>query len=173
MLGNYANFPNMIHGLLSFTHRASSRKIQQAVATTFHCLNQEVFRLKDISYSFPANCEVIFEFGIGEDVSFAFLDKTELNKLMTEIENKTLTTLDFFCALQYHVLDSGKHTPLKFDYYFLRFSFAPNFVHFSVFHERGPRRVHVRDLMHFLIKLVKTKLNDQYSIALELATRTV
>ncbi len=75
--------------------------------------------------------------------------------------------MDFLCVLQYHIVnESGKRSPLKFDYYLLRFAFGKNYMEFLVSHERGPQRVHVEDLIDFLTKHVKSELADRFSAVL-------
>lgn len=174
MLGHYENFPRTIHGIARFSYSASPEKVQRAIASAFCQLNREKWRLREIAYS-SSRCEVNFEFGVGEESVFAFLDESELNVLEAEIAKKALVFLDFLCVLQYHVVDeSGKRSPLKFDYYMLRFAFGGNYMEFLVSHERGPQHVHVEDLIDFLMEHIKKELTDRYSVALKLkGTRTV
>lgn len=175
MLGHYENFPKIIHGVARFTHKTSRRKIQKAIVSVFHRLNQERCELKEIVYSSSPSCEVDFEFGIGENSVFTYLDENELSILEAEIAKKTLMFLDFLCVLQYHIVqDSGKRVPLKFDYYMLRFEFDRNYMEFLVSHERGPQHVHVEDLIDFLTRHLERALADRYSTALKLeGTQTV
>lgn len=169
MLGHYENFPRIIHGVARFTYRASRGKVQQAIVSAFYRLNQKGRRLEEVAYSSRAGCVVDFEFGVGEDVTFTFLDKNELGVLEAEIARKTLMFLDFLCVLQYHFVDeSGKRAPLKFDYYLLRFAFGRNYMEFLVSHERGPQRIHVEDLIGFLTAHVERELADRYSVVLKL-----
>ncbi|MFQ6068633.1 MAG: hypothetical protein ACE5KD_03720 [Candidatus Bathyarchaeia archaeon] len=168
MLGRYENFPNIIHGIARFSYRASQKKAQLAIVSAFYQLNRKKCRLKDIAYLFPPTYEVKFEFGIGEDITFTFLDENELNTLETKITKKALMFLDFLCVLQYHIIDkSRKRAPLKFDYYLLRFAFAKNYMEFLVSHERGPMRVHVEDLINFLTECIKKEMAAKYSVALK------
>ena len=168
MLGHYENFPQIIHGIARFTYRAPRGKIQQAIMSTLYRLNKEKCRLKKIVYSSSPSCEVDFEFGVGEDSVFTFLDKSELSILEAEIAKKSLVFLDFLCVLQYHVVDElGKRAPLKFDYYLLRFAFSRYYMEFLVSHERGPQRVHVEDLIGFLMEYVKKELAERFSVVLK------
>ena len=175
MLGHYESFPEIVHGVAQLSHKASPRKVQQAVATAFYQINQEKSKLREIGYSFPADCEVNFEFGVGDESTFTFLDKIELSRLERETERNVLSLLDFLCALQYHVVDkSGRRAPLKFDYYLLRFVFDRNFVELLVSHERGPQRVHVEDLIWFLVRRIEKELDERFSAALKLeGVRTI
>lgn len=168
MLGRYENFPQNIHGLARFSYRASAKKVQWAVASALYRLSQGKFRLKEIGYSSPAECEVGFEFGVGEEVSFTFLDEGEVKRLELAIGKEVLAFLDFLCALRYHLFDGTDRRALKFDYYLLRFAFAGNSMEFFVSHERGPRRVDVEDLIVFLAERVRKELAERYSVFLKL-----
>ncbi len=168
MLGCYENFPENIHGIGQISFLVSPKIVQKAIVAVFHRLNQGKLEVKKMEHLFPANCEVGFELGIGDEITFTFLDVAEVDKLWAEISKRTLRLLDFLCVLQYHLVEeSGERAPLKFDYYLLRFAFGKNVAELSVFHERGPRRVHVEDLMSFLAELVNEKLTE-YSGTLKL-----
>jgi len=172
LLGLYENFPEVIHGVARFTYKTSTRNIQQAIVATLYQLNHEKCRFEEIAYPSKQHCEVNFEFGVGEDLTFTFLDKNTLDRLETEILKKSLMLLDFLCVLKYHVVDKLKgRSPLKFDYYFLRFAFSRNFMEFLLSHERGPQRVHVEDLLDTLMKQVTRELDDQHSSALKLESK--
>jgi hypothetical protein len=172
LLGLYENFPEIIHGVARYAYGTSTKKVQHAIVAAFHRLNQENCGIEEIAYPSTPHCEVEFEFGVGEDLTFTFLDKSALDRLKAEIAKKSLMFLDFFCVLQYHIVDKMRgRSPLKFDYYFLRFAFGRNFVEFFVSHERGPQRVHVEDLIDFLTKHMAKELTDQYSGALKLENK--
>ena len=170
MLGHYEQFPETVHGISHFTHRAPLKPVQQAIATVFGQLNQKKCGLTEISHlNGPADCEVDFEIGIGEKATFTFLDTIEVERLKGEITKKPLPFLDFLCVLQYHAIgESGRRLALRFDYYFLRFTFAKNLTEFLVSHERGPRRVHVEDLICFVTERVKRELTEHQSVSLKL-----
>jgi hypothetical protein len=169
MLGHYEQFPETVHGISHFTYRAPLRPIQKAIATVFGQLNQKKCDLTEIVHlNGSADCEVDFEVGIGDKATFTFLDKIEVERLKGEITKKSLSFLDFLCVFQYHAIgESGRRLSLRFDYYLLRFTFAKNLTEFLVYHERGPRRVHVKDLMCFVTERVKRELQEHHSISLE------
>ncbi|HUV98480.1 MAG TPA: hypothetical protein VMW14_03145 [Candidatus Paceibacterota bacterium] len=170
MLGHYEQFPETVHGISHFTHRAPLKPVQQAIATAFGQLNQKKCGLTEISHlNGPTDCEVDFEIGIGEKATFTFLDNSEVERLKGEIAKKPLHFLDFLCVLQYHAIgESGRRLSLRFDYFLLRFVFAKNLAEFLVSHERGPRRVHVEDLICFVTAYVKRELAKHYSVSLKL-----
>ncbi len=159
LLGRYENFPGAIHGMVRIAYNASKGNVQKAVVSAFAQLSQRGCGFKEIAHSIPPTCEVLFEFGIGEDATFTFMDNDLKEKLVTEIERKPLVFLDFLCVLKYcRVDESGKRTPLKFDYYMLRLLFAKRSLDFLIFHERGPRRVHVQDLLDFLKNRIENEI---------------
>ncbi|UCE95142.1 MAG: hypothetical protein JSV51_05225 [Candidatus Bathyarchaeota archaeon] len=168
LLGHYENFPNTIHGIARFTYRVQQKKIQQAIISAFHQLNLEKRKLEEITFSSP-NCELSFELGVGEDDVFTFLDKNEVDILDSAVAKKRLTFLDFLCILKYHVVNSVmKRTPLKFDYYLLRFAFSKNYMELLICHERGPRHVQVEAIMDFLTNHIRNELAERYSITFKL-----
>lgn len=170
MLGQFENFSQNVHGIALLTFRASLQQIQLAVAHAFYELNQRKYRLDELTGSIiqaNANCEVSFEVGIGENATFTFLDEKELALLVAEITEKRLRFLDFLCILKYHVCKERRRKgPLKFDYYMLRFGFDANSVELSVFHERGPRHVHVEEVISFIIDYVGKEAMKEWSLSL-------
>ncbi len=170
MLGHYEQFPETVHGISHFTHKIPLKPVQQAIATAFGQLNQKKCGLTEISHvDGPTDCEVDFEVGIGERATFTFLDSIELERLRGEIAKKPLPFLDFLCVLQYHTIgESGRRHSLRFDYFLLRFAFAKNLAEFLVSHERGPRRVHVEDLIGFVTAQVRRELAEHNLVSLKL-----
>ncbi|MFP3985158.1 MAG: hypothetical protein ACLFU9_04235 [Candidatus Bathyarchaeia archaeon] len=171
MLEHYRNFPKIIHGAAYFSYKASSKKVQQTLVTTLYKLNKKKCKLDEIAYSSAPNCEVDFEFGVGEALNFTFLDSNELQSFEKKIARRTLPWIDLLCVLQYHIIKFRKRSALKFDYFILRFVFRRNSMDFLVSHERGPQHVYVKDLMKFLTEHFKRELADLHSIALKLEKR--
>ena len=171
MLGHYEQFPETVHGISHFAHKIPLKPVQQAIATALGQLNQRKCGLTEISHlDGPTDCEVDFEVGIGERTTFTFLDSIELERLRGEIAKKPLPFLDFLCVLQYHAIGkSGRRLSLRFDYFLLRFAFSGNLAEFLVSHERGPRRVHIEDLIGFVAVHVRRELakHDPVSLKLE------
>lgn len=167
MLGTYENFPCTIHLGTHFSHTTSVKKVQQALVIIFSQLNQDACSLEAITgFSGKVYCEVNFEVGVGEETSFTFLSASEVERLEQAISREAMPVLDFLCVLQYHLVPVlGKRSPLKFDYFFLRFAFATNLTEFLVAHERGPRRVHVEDLTQFLMRRIEAKLKANHLVS--------
>jgi len=102
---------------------------------------------------------VSFELGIAEESAFNFLDKEELQRVCRHVEGRALSTIDVFCAIRYHTInESGKRTPLKFDYHLLRFTFYKKNIELLVSHERGTQRIPLEDLVTFLTNNVNEEL---------------
>ncbi len=161
-MGRYENFPEIIHGVARFTCESSIRRIQQAILSALHHLNQEVCGLSAVTPHLPQECEVSFELGVAEGFDFNFLDKKELDRFQRSIVEKGLSTLDFFFVVRYHVVnDREKRVPLKFDYHMLRFVFQGNSVELRICHERGTQRVPLEDLITFITKRINEELSQK------------
>ena len=159
MLGRYENFPEVVHSVARFTHQSTERKLQQAILCALHRLNQEKHDLNTISAFSTPECEVSFEFGVAEGITFNYLDKEELERFQKGIKKEAPPTLDFFCVVRYHTLKEGRRVPLKFDYHLLRFTFYKNGVELRIAHERGTRRLCLEDLVNFIVKHVEEELS--------------
>jgi len=162
LLGRYENFPEVIHGVARFTSKSPVRKVQQAILSALHHLNQEVCGLSAVTPHLLQECEVSFELGVAEDFNFNFLDKKELDRFQRSIVEEGLSTLDFFFVVRYHIVnDRGKRVPLKFDYHMLRFMFQENGMELRVCHERGTQRVPLEDLITFVTKCINEELSQK------------
>ncbi|MFQ6087242.1 MAG: hypothetical protein ACE5OV_04400 [Candidatus Bathyarchaeia archaeon] len=169
MLGRYENFPQVIHGMARFTFPSSTQQLQQAILEVAHELNHEVYSIKDFTPFLTSNCQVSFEFGIAEDVTFNYLDKEELERFHKQIETKPLRIIDIFSVVRYHTINAkGKCTPLKFDYNMLRFTFSRKTMQLLVSHERGSQRISLEDFITFLTNKINEKLKKEAQKALVL-----
>ena len=159
MLGYYDNFPENIHKVASFSTSTSKKRLQQALIQVLYKINSETFTLEDVAHPSIPQCKVIFEFGIAEANSFNYLDSEEKSKAIKNIRKKPFQTMDFLCAVRYYKMQNEKKTPLKFDYYMLRFTFNKKLAEIQVFHERGPRHITPEDAVNF----VANKINEAFS----------
>lgn len=159
MLGFYENFPENIHKIARFKASASKKRLQRALTQTLHKLNNETFSLEDVVHPSVPQCKVIFELGIAEANNFNYLNGEETNKALKVIHKKPFQIMDFFCAIRYYKTQNKKKTPLKFDYYMLRFKFDKKSTEVQVFHERGPRHVSPEEIANFVAK----KINETFS----------
>ena len=158
MLAQYENFPETIHGVARFAYRSPIRKVEQVIFYTFHKLNEETYGLGDITPFPSSKCEVSFEFGVAQGVTFDYLGGEELEKFQKTVGQKALPMLDFFCVIRYHVVKEEKRIPLKFDYNFLRFIFYETQMELQVSHERGTQRISIEELIVFITKRINEEL---------------
>jgi len=159
MLGFYENFPINVHKIVHFGASVSKKRLQGALTHVLCKLNDETFSLEDVAHPSVPQCTVIFEFGIAEANNFNYLDKEETNRILKSINKKPFKIMDFFCAIRYYKTQNRKKTPLKFDYYMLRFISNKKSTEIQVFHERGPRHVSPEDIANF----VASKINENFS----------
>jgi hypothetical protein len=159
MLGFYKNFPQYAHKVARFSTSISNKKLQQTIIQTLHKINNETFNLNEVAKPLMPQCTSIFEFGIAEAESFNYLDLEEAEKVLKNLRRKPFQIMDFFCAIRYYRVKDDKNTPLKFDYYILRFIFDKDFMEVQVFHERGPRHLSPEDIINLVIE----KVNGSFS----------
>jgi hypothetical protein len=151
MLGLYENFPKTVHKTAFFAALISNKRLQQALIQTLQKINNKNFNLEEIANPSVPQCTVILEFGIAEANNFNYLDNEEANKVLKIIQKKPLQVMDFFCALRYYKTQNGKKTPLRFDYYMMRFTFNKDSIEIQIFHERGPRYISPEDIANFVV----------------------
>ena len=154
MLGLYENFPKTIHKTASFSISVSNKRLQQALIQTLQKINKENFNLEEIANPSVPQCTVILEFGIAEANNFNYLDDKETNKALEVIQKKPFQLMDFFCALRYYKMQNGKKTPLRFDYYMMRFKFNRDSMKIQIYHERGPRYISPEDVANFIVNKI-------------------
>jgi hypothetical protein len=159
MLGLYENFPKIVHKTTLFATSISNKRLQQALIQTLQKINNKNFNLETITNPSVPQCKVILEFGIAETNNFNYLDTEETNKVLKIIQKKPLQIMDFFCALRYYKMQNEKKTPLRFDYYMIRFTFNKDSMKMLIFHEKGPRYISPEDVAKF----VTNKISETFS----------
>lgn len=159
MLGYHDSFPENVHKMARFATSISRKRLQRALTQVLCKVNNETFSLEDVAHPSIPRCAVIFEFGIAEANNFNYLDSEEAKRMLKSIRKKPFQVLDFLCAICYYKMQDGKKTPLKFDYYMLRFTFNKKLMEIQVFHERGPRHVAPEDAVNFIVN----KINETFS----------
>jgi len=159
LLGYYENFPENYHGIARFSHNVSKRKLQNVIIQSLHRLNRGRRRPQLIHDTARFGCEVILEFGIGESVTFNYLDRKMLKSCEEGLLKQIPSLLDFLCIARYYVTDEKGRRPLKFDYYILRFLFYEKEAELRIFHERGTRRLPIEDLIHLLRESINHELS--------------
>ncbi|MEM2999822.1 MAG: hypothetical protein QXX34_04795 [Candidatus Bathyarchaeia archaeon] len=151
MLGFYANFPTNFHSVESFASILSAKKLQQKLIQVLRDVNRKPFRFEEVADPTVPNGSVIFEIGLAEDTNFNYIDEEETKKVLGKLRKGAFQLMDFFCVARYYKDAGEKKTPLKFDYYLVRFVFSQASVEIRVHHERGPRYISPRDLTAFLV----------------------
>lgn len=159
MLGTYQNFPENVQKTAYFVSSVSYKRLQRAMIEAFGKLNTANLRLEDFGVPSMTGCRVIFELGIAEDQTFNYLNDDERRRVLESIEGKPFQVMDFLSVIRYHRMLGEKATPLKFDYYMLRFIFDKDFVELRVFHEKGSMHVSPDELAGFLCG----KINGMFS----------
>jgi hypothetical protein len=161
MLGFYENFPKKPHRITHFSTSISNKKLQQTLIQIFHQLGNESLTIEDIANPSLPHCTVIFEFGIAEANNFNYLDNEEKNRILKAAQKKPFQTMDFLCSIRYYKIQNEKKTPLKFDYYILRFTFNKNTMEMEVFHERGPMHILPKEITTFIINKIDKKFSKK------------
>jgi hypothetical protein len=154
MLGRYENFPEGIHRIEHFTLALPNKKLQQRLIHVLSEINRKTFSFEEIANPTVPECTIIFEIGIADAESFNYIDEEETKKTLNALKKEPFRVLDFFCAVRYYKGKTEKKTPLKFDYYMLRFAFSKDTMEIRVFHERGPRYISPEDIVAFLVNKI-------------------
>ncbi len=119
-----------------------------------HNLNNGQFTFEEFGNPVIPGCTIVFEFGIADSNSFTFIDEVVAKHILTAIDEKVFSIMDFFCAIRYYRDYASRKRPQKFDYYIARFVFSENTTTFKIIHERGPRYLSPMDVLEFLAKKI-------------------
>lgn len=131
-------------------------------------MNGKDLKLEEVADPLVPQCTVIFEFGIAKSDIFTYLDSAETSKILKAIDKKPFCVIDVYCAVRYYKWQNEKRTPLKFDYYMIRFRFNKKTLETLVFHEKGPRYITPNDILNFIV----AKVNETFSRKVVKATPT-
>ena len=153
-LGFYEGFPTNIHHIARLATSTPEKKTQQALLETLGRLNTGTFSLETIADPSIPNCTARLEFGIAEANSFNYLDADETQRTLKIISKQPFQVADFMCAACYYRMEGTRKTPLRFDYFMLRFTFEERQVEIQVCHERGPRYLSPEDMVRLFIDKV-------------------
>ncbi len=155
MLGFYENFPEGVHRIELFKLVLPSKKLQQRLIHVLNEINRKTFSFEEIANPTVPECTIIFELGIADAKSFNYIGEEEAKKALNALKKEPFQVLDFFCAIRYYKTKTEKKTPLKFDYYMIRFAFGKGTtMEMRVFHERGPRYISPEDITNFLVNQI-------------------
>ncbi|RLI22596.1 hypothetical protein DRO54_00700 [Candidatus Bathyarchaeota archaeon] len=152
MLGRFENFPIFVHKEKKFRINASMENFQKKILESLYKLNGKEISPKQILDGTDAGLKLIFEIGLAEGLNFNYLDNLELERCLNFLKNGVFNVLDFFVVNRYYRVDGDKRKPLRFDYQLLRLEFLEKTLVVRVYHEKGPRRIQLEDLIDFLAK---------------------
>ena len=161
MLGRYENFPEMRHAIVQFANQMPTRELQQIIIKTLHRLNTTHRGFKFPSVKSVQNCNVRFDLGIADGLTFNYLDEEVMKLSLGSVSKAAHSTLDFICIVRYYKKTSGRrHRPLRFDYYMMRFRFIEEGGNIEVYHEKGTRRFPIDDLVALIVRRVNRELAE-------------
>ena len=157
MFGIYENFPEIHQGIARFSHAISAKKLQRVLIQSLYKIdrNNDGPNLPEFT---RYNIEVELELGIADGLTFNYIDKEMSRDCQERIRRKPFPMLDFICIVRYYAVQKKRRSPLRFDYYMLRFSFSENEVELQVYHERGTRRLPIDELVNFLTERINRGL---------------
>lgn len=163
--GVYGGFPEKWHRRLSIKFYAPPADIQRALVNVLYELNGRSIK----SYwtrNIGADIDVIFEFGVADNLTFHYIDSDTLDTLLKVIREGKIRILDIICIIRYyveenHVSKGRRRKPLRFDYYFLRFIFNDGKLEIRVFHVKGPQRILADEVVEFLANCINAHLNKR------------
>ena len=159
MLGRYENFPDMRHSIVHFLHQIPTRELQRIIIKALHRLNMRRRGYKFSSVKSVLNCNVRFDLGIADGLTFSYLDEEVVKLSLDYVSRAAHSTLDFICIVRYYKkIGRRRYRPLRFDYYMIRFKFLEEGGSIEVYHEKGTRRFPIDDLVALIIRRANTEL---------------
>ncbi|MBS7623953.1 MAG: hypothetical protein QXS10_07405 [Candidatus Bathyarchaeia archaeon] len=163
--GVYSGFPEKWHRRFSIKIYAPPADVQRALVNALYELNGRSIK----SYwtrNVGVDIDVIFEFGVADNLTFHYIDSDTLNTLLKAIREGKIRILDIICIVRYYVkedraLKGRGRKPLRFDYYLLRFIFNDGKLEVRVFHVKGPQRILIDEVAEFLANCINARLNKK------------
>lgn len=157
MLGTYDDFPQIHHGTARFSYSVKTIELQRAILNCLLELNENTEGLT-IPELARQNMKVEMEAGVADGLTFNFLNRDVHKQCLKAASESGFKTLDFFLAVRYYRIEDAAKKPLKFDYYIMRFMFEEKEVEMCVHHERGTRRLAVKEFMSFQVYRINNEL---------------
>jgi hypothetical protein len=157
LLGTYDDFPQIHHGMARFSYSVETIELQRVILNCLLELNENTdgLALPELARQ---NMRVEMEAGVADGLTFNFLNRDVLNQCLKVASESGFKTLDFFLVVRYYRIEASSKTPLKFDYYIMRFMFEEKEVEMLVHHERGTRRLAVKEFMAFQVHRINNEL---------------
>jgi hypothetical protein len=158
LFGCYENFPETSHGIARLSYDILTIDLQESILHALHNLNFGEIWKDHISPHIPSNSEVLFEFGIAENIFFNYLDEKMLSYSCRRIREQKLSFFDLLCIIRYYQLGSANKKPLRFDYHMVRFTFEKKNMEIRSFHQKGTRRIPTEDLILIMVEAINKEL---------------
>ena len=157
LLGTYDDFPQIHHGTAQFANSVPTTDLQRVILNCLQKLNEnpDGLILQELS---KQHIRVEMEAGVADGLTFSSLDRNVLSQCLSAVSESGFKMLDFFLVVRYYRVEAAAKMPLKFDYYIMRFIFREEEVEMLVHHERGTRRLAVKELMAFQIHRINREL---------------
>ena len=150
MLGKFENFPIFVHKTKTFKIDSPLISVQKKIIKSLYNLNGRELPSSRIFSGMGGGFSIIFEIGVADGANFNYLDETELDRYLNYLKNESFRVLDFFLVNRYYTTDDEKRRkPLKFDYQMMRLEFSNDKLIIKIYHERGPRRIQLEELIDF------------------------
>lgn len=157
MIGEYDQFPSIQHGLARFSYNTSTENLQKALVRFMYLSNQEPMELKTLNFS-RYKIKVETEIGIADGLTFTYVDLDVRDYYLSRIRESILEILDFLTVVRYYRISKSCRRSLRFDYFLLRFTFKFETTNLRIYHDRGPRRLSVRQLVEWMVLKVNKEL---------------
>jgi len=163
-LGEFTNFPMVIHGVAKATCDEHSARVQLSVIRALSKLNR-LEKAYPVSVSGRAGTyegRASFEIGVGEGIYFNYLDDDMTKKLCESVTPRRMyTVLDFLVIVTYHYNRQGRNVHLNFDHHQLRFIFHDEGFEIRLFHSKGIRRMPLDELLNRILESIIIEMKRQ------------
>jgi len=159
-LGEFAHYPNTIHGIGIISFRCPLPKMQQAVVETMLKLNgrEEPRQISVSGHQGEVEGRIGFEVGIANGTFFDNLDVITASELIQYLaSNSNCRILDFLLVATYHYRRGGKMLPVRFDHHHIRFSFEEGAMGVTIHHARGTRRLPLDELFQIILEELRRR----------------
>lgn len=157
MFGKFENFPKVVQGSAGYRYNTSKIEIQRIIIKVLYKINERK-RINNISDIKNKNLKIKIDIGIADGSIFNYFDNELLKYYLKNFYNLKFDLLDFFCIICYYSKKNTKYKPLKFDYYILRIELVDHIIRIQIYHEKGPRRVSIEELITYITNIINKEL---------------
>jgi hypothetical protein len=163
-LGEFINFPPLVHGSVRATYSCQPDIIQQCVIRAFHKLNglQKTYAISVSGQVGMYEGEVRLEIGVADGIYFDYLQAEVVEKLSESVELGTLyPILDFLIIVTYYYNRQDRTIHVNFDYHQLRFVFNNEWIEMRLFHSKGIRRMPIDELIKIVLDAINLEMKER------------